>query len=232
MKIIAISNQKGGVGKTTTCANLAAGLVQAGKRVLCVDFDPQGNLSDYLGYAPNEGTTITELMLATVQGQPVEPMDAVQHNGEGIDYIPADIRLSGAELFLSQAMFREQVLKRVLSSPSLLTYDYILVDCLPSLGILLTNALIASHRLIIPLQAQKFALSGLDDLLSIINMVREQANPRIEADYISGTTKIAFGNPFTISLSCDGKIGMGGFLSISIPLNSAVSGRSERYWNS
>jgi chromosome partitioning protein len=182
VKIIAISNQKGGVGKTTTCANLAAGLVQRGNRVLCVDFDPQGNLSDYLGHTPDEGATVTDLMLATVRGQSVEPIGAVRRNGEGIDYVPADIRLSGAELFLSQAMFREQILKRVLSAPSLLTYDYILIDCLPSLGILLTNALIAANSLIIPLQAQKFSLSGLDDLLSIIELVRAQANPALRID--------------------------------------------------
>ena len=184
MKITAIANQKGGVGKTTTCVNMAAGLVQEGKHVLCIDFDPQGNLSDYVGHVPDEAPTITELMLATAQGQPLEPMDAVRHSAEGFDYIPADIRLSGAELFLSTAMFREQVLKRVLSASSLLAYDYILIDCLPSLGILLTNALIASDSLVIPLQAQKFALYGLDDLLNIYDTVRQQANPTLHIDGI------------------------------------------------
>lgn len=184
MKITAIANQKGGVGKTTTCVNMAAGLVLEGKHVLCIDFDPQGNLSDYVGHIPDEAATITELMLATAQGRPQEPMDAVRHSAEGFDYIPADIRLSGAELFLSTAMFREQVLKRVLSAPSLLAYDYILVDCLPSLGVLLTNALIASDSLVIPLQAQKFALYGLDDLLNIYDTVRQQANPTLHIDGI------------------------------------------------
>lgn len=182
MKITAIANQKGGVGKTTTCVNMAAGLAQEGKHVLCIDFDPQGNLSDYVGHVPDEAATITELMLTTAQGRPLEPMDAVRHNAEGIDYIPADIRLSGAELFLSTAMFREQVLKRVLSAPSLLFYDYILVDCLPSLGILLTNALVASHSLVIPVQAQKFSLCGLDDLLANYDSVRQQANPLLHID--------------------------------------------------
>jgi chromosome partitioning protein len=179
MKTIAICNQKGGVAKTTTCANLAAGLVRQGRNVLCVDFDPQGNLSDYLGYAPDEKPTITELMLAAVQGQPVELKAAIHKNGEGVSYIPANIRLSGAELFLSQAMFREQMLKRVLSAPFQPNFDYILIDCLPSLGILLTNALIASNAVIVPVQAQKFALSGLDDLLSVYQLVKQQANPSL-----------------------------------------------------
>lgn len=182
MKITAIANQKGGVGKTTTCVNMAAGLVQEGKHVLCVDFDPQGNLSNYLGHVPDEEDTITELMLAAAQGRLREPMVAVRHNGEGIDYIPADIRLSRAELFLSTAMFREQVLKRVLSAPSLVSYDYILVDCPPSLGILLTNALIASESLVIPVQAQKFSLCGLDDLINSYDTVRQQANPTLHID--------------------------------------------------
>ncbi|MEG2421356.1 MAG: AAA family ATPase, partial [Oscillospiraceae bacterium] len=172
------------VGKTTTCVNLAAGLVKAGKSVLCVDLDPQGNLSDYLGHEPDDGLTITDLMLGAVQGCPRDPMDAVRQNAEGIRYIPANIKLSGAELFLSQAMFREQVLKRVLSAPSLLVFDYVFVDCLPSLGILLTNALIASNSLVIPVQAQKFALGGIEDLLSVYNVVKQQANPALTIDGI------------------------------------------------
>lgn len=183
-KIISICNQKGGVGKTTTCLNVAVGLAQEGKKVLCVDFDPQANLSDYLGHVPDEHPTITELMLAVVQNQPLDFEGAIRTSDEGVDYIPANIRLSGADMFLAQAMFREQVLKRVLSAPALGSYDYIFVDCLPSLGVLLTNALIASDSLIIPVQAQKFALGGIEDLLSVFCMVQQQANPTLTIDGI------------------------------------------------
>ncbi|MEM5781278.1 MAG: AAA family ATPase, partial [Lawsonibacter sp.] len=144
-----------------------------------VDLDPQGNLSEYLGYVPDNMPTITELLLAAVQGQTLDPAEAIHENDESVGYIPANIKLSGAELFLAQAMFREQMLKRVLSSPSLLSYNYILIDCLPSLGGLLSNALVASNSIIVPVQAQKFSLSGLEDLMAIYRTVKEQANPSL-----------------------------------------------------
>lgn len=179
MKVISICNQKGGTAKTTSAMNLAAALTQGGLRVLCIDCDPQGNLSEYLGHTHSESPTITDLMLATANGKIIDPASAIGRSEEGIYYIPSDIRLASVELLLAQVMFREQILLRVLSALAIQTFDYILIDCLPSLGILLTNALIASDSIIIPVQAQKFALSGLEDLLGIYRLVKQQANPKL-----------------------------------------------------
>lgn len=179
-KIISIANQKGGVGKTTTAFNIAAGLVKANKKVLCIDFDPQGNLSEYLGYDRNEQITIANLMTAVVSGQPINPREAIIKNSEGIEYIAADISLASADLFLAGAFLREQVLKQVLSHESLSEYDYIIIDCLPSLGILLTNALTASTDIIIPVQTQKFAFDGLNALLQMYKIVKSRINPQLK----------------------------------------------------
>ena len=186
-RIIAIANQKGGVGKTTTTLNLAVELHNRGFRVLCVDFDHQANLSDYLGHEPDGGYTITHLMTAAVQNPAAlaELIPAtIRQSAEGVYYIPADINFSTAEMFLAQAMFRERALHTILSNPAMPEFDYILIDCLPSLGILLTNALIASDSLIIPVQAQKFALNGMDALLSVCELVRMQANAGLEVEGI------------------------------------------------
>lgn len=181
-KIISIANQKGGVGKTTTTLNLAAGLVQKGKKTLVIDYDPQKNLSDYLGFEPDEGITIAELMLAVAQGTAIDAKAAIRTNKEGIDFIPSNILLSSADMFLAQAMFREQIMKNVFSDPAFENYDYILIDCLPSLGVLLTNALMASDSVIIPVQAQKFALDGIDALLSAFELVKKCGNRNIEIE--------------------------------------------------
>lgn len=182
-KVIAIANQKGGVGKTTTAMNVAVELHKHGYRVLCIDFDHQANLSDYLGHEPDDKPTITHLMKAAVQN-PAELShllpEAIRTAREGVSYIPADINFSTAEMFLAQAMFRERTLLTVLTCPTMPEFDYILIDCLPSLGILLTNALIASNGLLIPVQAQKFALDGLDALLSVCDLVRTQANSHLK----------------------------------------------------
>lgn len=181
-KIISIANQKGGVGKTTTTLNLAAGLVQKGKKTLVIDYDPQKNLSDYLGFEPDGGTTIADLMLAVAQGTEIDAKAAIRTNKEGIDFIPSNILLSSADMFLAQAMFREQIMKNVLSDSAFENYDYILIDCLPSLGVLLTNALMASDSIIIPVQAQKFALDGIDALLSAFDLVKKCGNRSIEIE--------------------------------------------------
>ena len=163
-KIIAIANQKGGVGKTTTVVNIAAGLAEQGKKVLCIDLDPQGNLSDYLGY----DFTGSKTMVDVLKGQAKISECIVTAKSENIDYIPADISLATADMFLAQTMCREQILRKALLSDEKTTeYDYILIDCLPSLGILVTNALAAADGVIIPVQVQKF-------------LVKDNINPSLE----------------------------------------------------
>lgn len=181
-KIISISNQKGGVGKTTTAVNFAAGLHEQGCKVLCIDFDPQSNLSDYLGYIPQEDDiTISELMSDVVSCKELHPLKAVQHSKENnIDYIPSNIALSSAEFFLSSAISRETVLKRVLKHEDLSVYDYIVIDCLPSLSILLINALSAADEVIIPVQAQKFSLDGLNLFIPVFEQVKRNINPDLK----------------------------------------------------
>lgn len=177
MKIICVANQKGGVGKTTTVMNMAAGLVRKGKKILCIDFDPQGNLSDYLGHQADGISDISELMLSESRMQSYDLTGIIRKNNEGIDYIPSSIALASADMFLAQAMCREQVLKRILKHELFQEYEYIFVDCQPSLGILLTNALAASDEVLIPVQAQKFSMDGVNYLMQAIGMVQQALNP-------------------------------------------------------
>lgn len=150
-RIVSIANQKGGVGKTTTCANLGIGLAQAGKRVLLVDADPQGSLTLSLGFPTPDKLPVT---LATVMGKtlmdkPMPSKEGILHHAEGVDLMPANIELSGLEVSLVNAMSREKILKQYLDTVKR-EYDYILIDCMPSLGMLTINALAAADSVLIP----------------------------------------------------------------------------------
>lgn len=183
-KIVSIANQKGGVGKTTTTMNLGAALEQLGKHVLMVDLDAQANLTSYLsGSETPEIPTIGHLMYAAASGQTIDAdsfRSAVRHNDQNhLDYIPADLSLSKAEYCLAGAMARETVLRRILKPEYLERYDYVLIDCLPSLGILLSNALAASDSFLVPVQTQKFAVDGLAMLMQVYEQVRDTLNPQL-----------------------------------------------------
>lgn len=175
--IIAVANQKGGVGKTVTVVNLAAALAEVGNKVLCIDLDPQGNLSDYLGYDFDSSKhTVADVMKGTCRLSSC----IVYNESENIYYVPADITLATADLFLAQTMCREQVLRHaVITDEEIDKFDYILIDCLPSLGILLTNALAVADGVIIPVQMQKFALNGIVQFEDIFNLVKENINPKL-----------------------------------------------------
>lgn len=180
MNIIAVANQKGGVGKTTTVVNLGAALARKGKSVLCIDFDPQANLTNYVAGCEPRENSIASVMRAAVLFQPADIRETIYHSERfGFDFIPSDLRLSEADIYLATAMSRETVLRRVLE-PVRQAYDYILIDCNPSLGLLLTNVLVASDKVIIPVQTQFFATQGLSALESVIRNVRMTLNPGLE----------------------------------------------------
>lgn len=183
-KIIAVANQKGGVGKTTTAVNMAAAMVRLGYKVLCIDLDPQANMSDYLGFEPDGEPTIANLMMESAQYKEFEVSYTIRTNAEGIDYIPSDITLSSADLFLATAMCKEHTLKRIVQNDVVQAYDYIFVDCLPSLGVLLTNALTACNSVLIPVQAQKYGYYGLSQLMDVIKLVKQNLNLDLKIDGI------------------------------------------------
>lgn len=190
-KIITISNQKGGVGKTTTAFNLAAALSVKGKRVLLVDLDPQANLSEYLGYQQDEKPTMTHL-ISEVSMKSMVLLETVQqairqHKEYSIDYIPSDINLANAEMMMINALARESIVKRILFPEVTAAYDYVLIDCLPSLGVLLINALAAADEMLIPVQTQKFSMDGLDSLMGLYQQIQSTINPTLRLSGILPT---------------------------------------------
>jgi chromosome partitioning protein len=183
-RVIALCNQKGGVGKTTSAINLGAALAELGRRVLLVDFDPQGALSAGLGVQPHQldRTTYNLLMERGVQLDDVRLKTSVP----GIDLLPSNIDLSAAEIQLVTEVAREQTLARALA-PVLDEYDFVLIDCQPSLGLLTVNALTASHGVIIPLECEFFSLRGVALLIDTIEKVQQRLNPDLKLDGILAT---------------------------------------------
>ena len=176
MNIIAVANQKGGVGKTTTVVNLGAALARKGKSVLCIDFDPQANLTNYVAGCQSWENTIASVMRAAVLFQPADIRETIYHSERfGFDFIPSDLRLSEADIYLATAMSRETVLRRVLEPVRQ--------------GLLLTNVLVASNQVIIPVQTQYFATQGLSSLEGVIGNVRMTLNPDLSTVNILLTFK-------------------------------------------
>lgn len=184
-RIIAIANQKGGVGKTTTTSNLGVGLAKQGKKVLLVDADAQGSLTASLGYTePDE----LEVTLATIMGklindEEVEPMEGILHHEEGIDLMPSNIELSGLEVSLVNVMSRERIMQEYINIVKEY-YDYILIDCMPSLGMITINAFSCADSILIPVQAAYLPVKGLQQLIKTIGKVKRQINPKLDIEGI------------------------------------------------
>lgn len=180
-KIIAICNQKGGVGKTVTTVNLGIGLARQGKRVLLVDVDAQGSLTASLGYQQPDrlDETLATVLGKIIEDKPVTPGEGIIHQEEGVDLLPANIELSGLEVTLVNTMSRETILREYLNTIRD-QYDVILLDCCPSLGMLTINALTAADAVIVPLQAHYLSLKGMEQLMRTIGRVKRQLNPDLE----------------------------------------------------
>ena len=180
-KTIAIANQKGGVGKTTTAFSLGIALANNGKKVLVVDADPQANLTTYMGFYDEDNipVNLSTLIERFIDDEEIKPEQAILHHKEGIDLISSNLNLAMTETNLSNAMSREYAMQKSLKELKSI-YDYIIVDCMPSLSMLITNALAMADEVIIPVQSQYLSARGMGNLLKIISKVKRQINPKLQ----------------------------------------------------
>lgn len=184
-KVIALCNQKGGVGKTTTTVNLGVGLAAADKRVLLIDADPQGSLSVSLGIgdADAEPDTLATVMLREMNREQYDTRDYIRHHEEGVDFLPANIELASVDVTMINTMSREYILTGVIAQVKD-EFDFILIDCMPSLGMLTVNALAAADSILIPVETKYLPIKGLQQLFQTVSSIRYRINPNLAIEGI------------------------------------------------
>ena len=195
-EVIAVANQKGGVGKTTTTFTLGVALAKLGKKVLLIDADPQGDLTTCMGWHNPDDIpdTLASLMESSILGNEINTKEVILHHNENVDLIPSNIELSPIEVSLVKAKHRETIMKQCLTDLKE-NYDYILIDCMPSLGLITVNALASADKVIIPVQSQFLAAKGMNHLMSSILKIRQGINPNLKIEgilfnIVDGRTKL------------------------------------------